>query len=255
MYSHTKRWEKAQEIEKLYWQKEHFRSSEFKELVLKYDKLFEQIEEKYQFSPDTKILDLGCGATCPSILFKNGEKYGVDPLADFFSQKDKRELAGKIELSKGSGEEVPFADDFFDVVLCRNALDHMDKVEKVMQEIRRVTARKGIIILSIYVYAPFIFFLKRLSEYIPFLRNIEHPYTFTQSGFRKLCQKHFEITEEKIILEGRNSIDYGKQDVNMVEPLFNKAIAWLNKHLFMSNWFLREYLVICRKASLQKHPI
>lgn len=247
MHYYSKRWEKAQKIEKLYWQKEYFRESEFKELVLKYANVFEQIEKKYSFSKSTEILDLGCGATCPSILFKNGTKYGVDPLVDFFLQKDKEKLYNKIKLFKGRGEEIPFADNFFDAILCRNALDHMDDVNKVMEEIKRVTKEQGIIILSIYTYTSFIAFLKNTSEYIPFLRNIEHPFTFTPMEFKNFCAKYFEILEEKIIFEGKNSSDYGKQDVDMREPLLNKVIAWLNRYIFMNDWFLIEYLLICRK--------
>lgn len=247
VYFHSRRWEKAQEIEKSYWQKEYFRDSEFKELLSKYDELLSHIERKYQFSEDTKILDLGCGATCPSILFEKGERYGVDPLVDIFLEKDREKLLGKIRLSKGSGEEIPFEDSFFDVVLCRNALDHVDNVFRVMDEIRRVTRKQGIIILSIYTYTSFVALLKRTSEYVSYLRNIEHPHTFTPSKFRNVCAQYFEILEDKIVFEGKSSIDYGKQDVELKEPLSHKIVAGLNRYVFMNDWFLREYLVICRR--------
>lgn len=247
MYFHTKRWKEAQKKEAEYWKQESFRDSEFKELTTKYSDLFALVEKKFFFNDNTKILDLGCGATCPSILFKKGEKYGVDPLVGSFLQRDKAKLIGKIRLSKGRGEEIPFADNCFDVVLCRNALDHMDNLQKVMTEMKRVTKETGIIILSVYVYAPFIFFLKTITEYIPFLRNIEHPFTFTQGRFRKLCTQYFEILEDKIIFEGKNSIDYGKQDVELTEPFLHKIIAGLNRYVFMNDWFLREYLIICRR--------
>ncbi|MFA5866562.1 MAG: class I SAM-dependent methyltransferase [Actinomycetota bacterium] len=249
MNLHTERWEEAQKKEAEYWKQESFRDSEFKELVTKYSKLFARIEKDYYFDDSFKILDLGCGATCPSILFTRGKKYGVDPLAGSFLQTDKEKLDGKINLSEGRGEEIPFADDYFDVILCRNALDHMDNLQEVFSEMKRVAKENAVIILSVYVYAPFIFFLKTTTEHIPFLRNIEHPFTFTQGRFRKLCEKDFEILEEQIIFEGKNSIDYGKQDVHMSEPLLNKVIAWLNRYVFLSDWFLREYLLICRSRT------
>lgn len=247
MHTYSKRWEEAQEIEKFYWSKEYFRESEFKELALKYARVFEDLEHKYNFKPDTKILDLGCGSTCPSILFENGVKYGVDPLVEIFLENDKKKLSGKIELKRGSGEEIPFESGFFDVSLCRNALDHMDNVEKVMQEIGRVTKDKGLIVLSIYTYTPFIAFLKRATEFIPFLKNVEHPFTFTPIEFREFCGNHFDIVDEKTVFEGKSSIDYGKQDVEMKEPLLNKVFAWANRYVFMNDWFLREHMVVCRK--------
>lgn len=247
MYTHSKRWEKAQEIEKIYWRKDFFRDSEFKELISKYDEVFDYIEEKYNFTENTKILDLGCGATCPSVLFRKGKKYGVEPLVEAFLEKDKKKLADRIQLHQGTGENIPFEDSFFDVVLCRNALDHMDNIPKVMDEIGRVIDKGGVIILSIYVYVPFIVSLKRASEYVPFLRNIEHPFTYTETGFKRLCGTHFEVLEEKIIFEGKSSVDYGKQDVDMKEPILHKIFAWANRYLLMNDWFLREYLIVCRK--------
>ena len=246
MYSHSKRWEKAQELEKIYWQKEYFRDSEYKELILKYEGIFKSIEEKYGFNQDTKILDLGCGATCPSTLFANGIKYGVDPLVDEFIEKDKEKLDGKIALKKGGGEDIPFEDNFFDVCLCRNAIDHMDNLDKVMQEIKRVTIPNGIAIFSVYTYTPFITFLKKTSECIPFLRNIEHPFTFTPEGFKRFCSEHFEVIDEMVVFEGKNSIDYGKQDVEMTEPVLNRVFVFFNRYIFMNIWFVREFLLVCR---------
>lgn len=247
MYRHTQRWQQAQRQEAEFWRKNYFRDSEFKEIETKYPQILTYIEEKYNFCADTKILDLGCGATCPSILFKKGEKFGVDPLVTGFLQKDKEKLAGKIRLFPGTGEQIPFENDFFNVVLCRNALDHMDNIQKVMQEIKRVTKIEGIVIISIYTYTVFIAFLKIISENIPFLRNVEHPHAFTPKKFRNFCAQHFTVLEERIIFEGKNSIDYGKQDVEIKEPFFHKIIAYLNRNLFKNDWFLRESLLICRK--------
>ena len=246
MYVHSKRWEEAQELEKIYWQKEYFRDSEYKELIIKYKDIFKRIEDEYDFQENTKILDLGCGATCPSTLFVKGAKYGVDPLVDSFMEQDKEKLEGLIILKKGGGENIPFEDGFFDVCLCRNAIDHMDNLDQVMKEARRVTKSGGIAIFSVYTYTPFITFLKQTSEMIPFLRNIEHPFTFTPPGFKRFCSKYFEVVEDLVVFEGKNSIDYGKQDVEMTEPFLNQVFAFINRYLFMNEWFVKEYLVIGR---------
>ncbi|MBE9529224.1 MAG: class I SAM-dependent methyltransferase [Proteobacteria bacterium] len=247
MYSHSERWKKAQELEKVYWQKDFFRDSEYKELIFKYADLFKQIEQKYNFSEDTTVLDLGCGATCPSTLFSKGKRFGVDPIVSGYLEKDRQKLDGVIQLSEGTGEEIPFEDGYFDVVLCRNALDHMDNIDNVMKEIDRVLKPSGIVILSIYTYSPFIAFLKKASELVPMLRNIEHPFTFTPPQFRRFCAATFDILDEIIVFEGKSSIDYGKQDVELSEPLSHKIFSWINRYLFMNRWFLREMLITCRK--------
>lgn len=247
MYSYSERWRKAQEIEKIYWRKDFFRDSEYKELLFKYADLFKRIEEKYHFSMDTKILDLGCGATCPSTLFTKGKKFGVDPIVNVYLEKDRQKLDGSIELFEGTGEEIPFEDGFFDVVLCRNALDHMENIDNVMAEIERVVKPGGVVILSIYTYSPFIAFLKKASELVPMLRNIEHPFTFTPSQFRRFCAESFDVLEETTVFEGKSSIDYGKQDVELQEPLSHKVFALINRYVFMNTWFLREILITCRR--------
>ncbi len=247
MSLHSQRWKAAQEQEAEFWKKDYFRDSEFKESLVKYSEVFSRIEDRYRFDDQTKILDLGCGATCVSVFFKKGVKYGVDPLVDIFLKKDREKLSGKIDIFGGTGEAIPFEDGFFDVVLCRNSLDHMDDIQAVMEEIRRVSKPGAVILLSLYTYTKFITSLKKFSEYIPTLRNVEHPHTFTPSQFMDFCRQHFDIQEEIIIFEGKSSVDYGKQDVELIEPLFYKMVAGLNKYLFKNKWFVREYLLICRR--------
>jgi SAM-dependent methyltransferase len=248
MNRHSQRWGQAQQREAEYWKKGNFTDSESKEIEAKYSNFFHRVEEKYQFDEKTSILDLGCGATCASVLFKKGIKYGVDPLADEFLQRDMVKLEGKIRIFQGTGEYIPFGENFFSVVLCRNALDHMDDVQRVMQEVKRVVKRGGILLLSVYTYAPFIAFLKMASEFIPCIRNVEHPHTFTRGKLVRLCEKYFDILEEEIIFEGKSSIDYGKQDVELKEPLLNKIISFINARILMKNWFVREYMLICMKT-------
>ncbi|MDP8261807.1 MAG: class I SAM-dependent methyltransferase [Candidatus Ancaeobacter aquaticus] len=246
-YIHRERWLQAQDIEKVFWNRANFRDNEYEEIDIKYSRIFKLIEEKYNFTDSTKILDLGCGATCPSTIFKIGVKYGVDPLVDCFLDEDKIKLKNKIELRKGDGENIPFEDKLFDVVLCRNALDHMDNICRVMQEVARVTKDDGLVILSVYTYTKFIAFLKITSEFIPFLRNVEHPHTFTPENFIKFCEKYFKILETSVVFEGKNSIDYGKINTELNVPFLHKVFAWVNKSVFMNKWFLKEYLIISKK--------
>jgi SAM-dependent methyltransferase len=91
-----------------------------------------------------KILDIGCGMGQTLIaldLPMDVEAYGIDP--DETAIEAGREMvAPNIHLSAGSGESLPFADDFFDLVICRVALPYMH-VGKALAEMHRVLRPGG----------------------------------------------------------------------------------------------------------------
>lgn len=98
------------------------------------------------FYDGKRILDLGCGPR-RELEWARGaaERVGLDPLAD-----DYRRLMGddgRMRLVAGVGERMPFADDSFDVVASLNSLDHVDDLERVVSEVKRVLAPGGIVVL------------------------------------------------------------------------------------------------------------
>ena len=51
-------------------------------------------------------------------------------------------------------ERMPFDDDFFDVIISRNALDHVDNFEETGAEIKRVLRSEGALYLLINYHKP-----------------------------------------------------------------------------------------------------
>lgn len=87
-----------------------------------------------------KVLDVGCGdgQFLNMLVCKN--KQGID-ISSF-----NIELAKKykdIILSQGNAESLPYADKFFDVVICAGVLEHVLNPEKVVGGIRRVLKDNG----------------------------------------------------------------------------------------------------------------
>jgi len=90
-----------------------------------------------------RILDLGCGPHGGLIGFKNCDKYGVDHLIDEYKKLGYPLHKHGVKYYSAKSEKMPFSNFYFDVVICVNALDHVDSLEKTIKEISRVLKNGG----------------------------------------------------------------------------------------------------------------
>jgi SAM-dependent methyltransferase len=98
---------------------------------------------------NTKVLDVGCGISTV-LHFIDGEKYGIDPLANKYKQL--YSYPEGMDILNGYGEAIPFPNDYFDIVFCSSALDHMIDPQKTINETRRVLKPGGYLVLSVEVF-------------------------------------------------------------------------------------------------------
>lgn len=103
------------------------------------------------FYKNKSILDIGCGPR-GSLEWADmaKERIGLDPLADKYLKlgADKQ----KMTYVKAYSENMPFSDDYFDVVCSFNSLDHVEDVEQTVREIKRVLKPGGIILLIVDIH-------------------------------------------------------------------------------------------------------
>lgn len=95
------------------------------------------------------VLSIGSGCTADLAAWPAAVKVCADPLLYAYQQLGLLFHDGKtINLSVGA-EDLPLVDELADLVLCRNALDHMPEPGAALAEMQRVLKPEGFLFLSV----------------------------------------------------------------------------------------------------------
>jgi ubiquinone/menaquinone biosynthesis C-methylase UbiE len=212
----SKRWEVAQESEKEFWS-DYSTESLMKEEGDIYEKkvayLMKEWEGIKKISKNTKILQIGCGPDDTINHLKIGQLYSIDPLADFYKEKFKLNYKG-VKFVKGTGENLPYKDKTFDIVLLTNVLDHVHDPQKVLDEIKRVLKDDGIFHFEVFCYQKNFIKIAKIwaiikKNFMKQIYNIHHPYMFTRIEAKNLVRHNFKILKE----------DFGKCVIDSIENI------------------------------------
>src|SRR5665647_134456 len=114
-------------------------------------RVFDQLEMKLL---EMSALEVGCGG---GILTEEIAKMGfittgIDPSEQSLTnaKKHAKDNNLKINYEKGTGENLPFQNNSFDVVFCCDVLEHVYDLPKVISEISRVLKNEGIFIYDTF---------------------------------------------------------------------------------------------------------
>jgi ubiquinone/menaquinone biosynthesis C-methylase UbiE len=98
-------------------------------------------------SHNAYALDVGCGEN-PCFFDDHVSNYiGMD--INTVTLKKVRTALPKANLICGSGSNMPFKNDVFDVAICTEVLEHLENPENMVKEISRILIRGGTAIISI----------------------------------------------------------------------------------------------------------
>jgi SAM-dependent methyltransferase len=101
-------------------------------------------------TPGQRVLDLACGTGivtgyAAQAAGADGEVIGYDPTPDLLDAARAKSFQGaSISWIEGFGEDMPFDDASFDVVLCHQGLQYLTDRQKTFSEIARVLEPSGI---------------------------------------------------------------------------------------------------------------
>ena len=145
-----------------------------------------------------RVLDVGCGAGQELLPFlEKSEAFcvGIDVAGElgkvtgnFFAGKGFSERAN---FARSKGEDLPFAGESFDVVLCRVALPYMNN-RRTIAEIARILKPGGVFLLKIHAPP---FYLGMIRERLPklSLKQIAYPLIcLTGSAWHLLTGKQLQ---------------------------------------------------------------
>lgn len=103
-----------------------------------------------------RVLDLGCGKGDSVDYFRaknpKVEWVGLDVQSSPEVESRKRKDATFITFN---GADVPFSDEFFDIVYCNQVFEHVEKPRELLLEVARVLKRGGFLVGSTSHLEPF----------------------------------------------------------------------------------------------------
>ena len=122
------------------------------------------------------VVSIGCGCTGDLASFPAALKIAIDPLLNVYQKLgmlliDVEGTSQTVYLSMDS-EDLPLVDNYADLVLCRNALDHMPDPGKALREFQRILKNDGSLFVSVDIGGaptpdePTVFSIESLSALI-----------------------------------------------------------------------------------------
>lgn len=210
---------------------------------LKHIKILENLLKKNVFNPKKtlNILDVGCGDGVLLFLLKKHLKnyhfnlYGID-------LSEEAILTAKIKLHDArffvSGVyETKFENDFFDILISSDVIEHVNHPEKMLSEINRITKNNAPIVIG----TPVRYTEKPLDKM--------HVKEFFQDEFKELMLNYFSEVE---IIESHKLIHLLRYRKTL--NIFTKKIR-ANRYFYylLSLFKLNPFLIIPKNTDLSAY--
>ncbi len=102
--------------------------------------------------PETKVLDVGCGAGFLSNELAKAKMQvtGVDLSGDSLKVAAKYDITKSVHYQVADAYHLPFADQTFDVLTAMDFLEHVEQPAEVIKEFSRVLKPKGLFIFHTF---------------------------------------------------------------------------------------------------------
>jgi len=236
------RWKITQEYAKNSWSNWKLsESEERKEIIKKYWDWYLNFLKDY-LKEESRILEIGCGGDGIINYISKGAKYTLDPLIDFYALNF--DMPKEVKLIKGVGEKLPFKNDYFDIIITTNTLDHTKQPEKFLEEIKKTLKKDGTLFLTVNCFSPIHRFYRGTMERIG-MGDEGHPYAFSFKQVEGALKKlGFDIiTSNMGILDlGR----YVNKKMGQKERRLARFVFWIDKKL--AGYSTIDFLFIAKRG-------
>lgn len=222
--------------------------------------------EKMNLGKNIKILELGCGLG--NLWVKNKEfidKSSEIILSDFspdmlrYAKNNLKNIDYKFQYKKINAENIPYADESFDIIIARHMLYFVPDINRALNEINRVLKPNGISYITTNS-SDFMLELNKLAE--KFDSNLDINNNGLSSRFdlengEKILEKYFSDVKLEI-LEGKIIVDKAEPVVSYKASTIQGNSILIGKKREEFTKYLEEYikennsLEITTKAGLFK---
>jgi glycosyltransferase involved in cell wall biosynthesis/ubiquinone/menaquinone biosynthesis C-methylase UbiE len=142
-----------------------------------------------QFASGKRVLDIACGEGYGSEILARSAAHvtGVDLSEDAIIHASRKYGRNNLEFLVGSCDRIPVPDGCIDLVVSFETIEHFDRHQEMMREIKRVLCSKGVLIISSpdkYVYSD-----------VPGYKNPFHVKELYAREFKELLKEHFANVE------------------------------------------------------------
>ena len=94
-----------------------------------------------------RVLDIGCGnGNLLNYIAKRNKRdllFGIDIGKEIIDRANKNKFCNREKFILGDGKKLDFEDGFFDEVYCYEVLEHVENLDEVLSEIKRVLKKDG----------------------------------------------------------------------------------------------------------------
>lgn len=178
-----KRWRRAQEHERRYWQERGDVPAIMARRKPHYEGALARIAELLPERP--VIADVGSGPTCWTRFFA-GSRVFTDPLMHSYVGRWGAQLPAGLAVA-AAGEALPLRSGSCDLVFSVNAIDHCADPGAVVRECARVARPGGLVAISVYAHPRVRAILRHLLEALGSTDD-PHPHSFTPDTLPRLME-------------------------------------------------------------------
>lgn len=146
--------------------------------------LWRHFSGDYELFRNKSVLEIGCGAFGMIHYIEEARfRVGVDPLCHKYASFYEKQDLGVAHVT-AIGEQLPFKQENFDMVLLFNCLEHVLEPGAILKEANRVLRRGGTLFLVEHVWGLAKFLVPGLARL-----DIRHPYHFSDDDIIVLLRQ------------------------------------------------------------------